>query len=126
MTSKFLRCITFLFAIAFVFAPATARAQDQDVYVDSLVNGWESWGWATLNYANTSPVHAGTRSVSVSATGWQAMYLHHAAFSTSAFQYLSFWLHGGSQGGQRMQVQALRNGVAQTPFAIGPLPANTW
>src|SRR5687768_13760093 len=99
MTSKFLRYVVFAFCAAFAFASAIARAQDQDVYVDSLVNGWESWGWASLDYANTSPVHGGTRSVSVSATAWQAIYLHHAAFSTNGFQYLTFWIHGGSQGG---------------------------
>jgi hypothetical protein len=126
MMSKFLRCVLFTLGVAVVFAPATARAQDQDVYVDSLVNGWESWGWATLNYANTSPVHGGTGSISVAATAWQAIYLHHASFATNGFQYLSFWIHGGGQGGQRMQVQALLNGSAQTAVPIGPLPANTW
>lgn len=113
-----------LFACLFAGLSA-ARAQDQEVYTDSLLNGWESWGWATLNYSNTNPVHGGARSISVVADGWEAIYLHHAAFSTSGFTHLSFWIHGGS-GSQRLQLQALRNGVAQAAYAFGPLPANTW
>jgi len=126
MTSKFVRCVVLAFGIGWGLAAATARAQDQEAYVDSLVNGWESYGWASLNYANASPVHGGARSVSVTATAWQAIYLHHAAFSTNGLQYLSFWIHGGTQGGQRLQVQALLNGVAQAAVPIGPLPANSW
>ena len=35
------------------------------IYDDALENGWENWGWATLNYTNTSPVHSGSDSISV-------------------------------------------------------------
>lgn len=39
---------------------------------------------------------------------------------------LVFSIHGGSAGGQLLQVQALLNGTAQTAVALAPLPANTW
>lgn len=107
-------------------APATGRAQDQDIYSDQLVNGWESWGWASLDYANASPVHGGSRSIRVTTDGWEAIYLHHAAFATHDYQYLSFWIHGGADGGQRFQVQAHLGGSAQPGVSIGPLPANAW
>ena len=29
----------------------------------ALQNGWGNYGWATLNYANTSPVHSGANSI---------------------------------------------------------------
>jgi alpha-L-arabinofuranosidase len=106
--------------------PTLAPAQDQDVYTDSIQNGWESWGWASLNYANSTPVHSGTKSVSISATAWQAMYLHHAAFDTSSYTKLRFWIHGGTQGGQRLQVQALLSGTAQQAVALPALTANAW
>jgi len=52
---------------AFLCASAifSARA-DQLIYTDSLQNGWVNWSWATVSFTNTSPVHAGADSISVS------------------------------------------------------------
>lgn len=115
-------------ALTLCCAPA-ARAQwggDQEVYTDALQNGWQSYGWATLDYANSSPVRSGGASISVSANAWEALYLHHDAQDTSSFTDLVFWIHGGAAGGQRLQVQGLLNGTAQTAVAVGPLAANAW
>ena len=102
-----------------------AQAQTgQSIYTDSLQNGWENWSWATVNLSNANPVHAGSTSISVNSGAWQAFYLHHAAFSTSGYTNLSFWIHGGTFGGQRLQVQALVNGTAQTAYVLPPLAAN--
>jgi len=38
---------------------------DQQIYTDSLQNGWQNWGWATLNYSNSNPVHSGGNSIAV-------------------------------------------------------------
>lgn len=105
---------------------AKSAFADQAIYTDSLLNGWENWSWATVNLAATSPVHAGSRSIAVNAAAWQALYLHHAAFDSSNYTHLSFWIHGGSTGGQRLLVQAQLNGTAQTAVALAPLTANTW
>ena len=94
-----------LIVSAAALAPC-ARAQgagDQAVYADALQNGWQNYGWATLNYANPSPVHGGSASISVNATAYQALYLHHDAQDTSGFTNLVFWIHGGASGGQRLQ-----------------------
>src|SRR5262249_38318133 len=105
----------------------SARAQsDQQIYTDSLVNGWQNWSWAVVNLNATSPVHSGTRSASVTADAWEAIYLHHDAFDSSSYSDLVFWIHGGSIGGQLLQVQAELNGTAQTAVQLAPLPANTW
>src|SRR5258706_16231165 len=106
-------------------APVFAQA-DQTIYTDALVSGWQNYGWATLNYNNASPVHSGTKSISVSATAWQAIYLHHDEFDTNGYTSLTFWIHGGSTGGQLLQVQALLNGVAQPAVSLPALPANSW
>jgi len=98
---------------------------DQPIFTDALAGGWQNWSWATVNLAAATPVHSGTASISVSGTAWQAVYLHHDAFSTTGYTDLSFWVNGGS-GGQRFQVQAERNGVAQAAVNVGPLTANTW
>jgi hypothetical protein len=99
---------------------------DQALYTDSLVNGWQNWSWATVNLANTSPVHSGNASASVNAAAWQAFYLHHDGFDSGGFTDLVFWIHGGTTGGQLLQVQGLLSGTPQTAVALGPLPANTW
>src|SRR5437867_8643655 len=115
-----------VFACALALAPSALAQRDQPVYSDSLLNGWQNWSWATVNLANGSPVHSGALSAGVTADAWEAIYLHHDAFDTSSYTDLTFWIHGGSSGGQLLQVQALLNGSAQTAVALAPLPANTW
>ena len=104
---------------------SSVNAQNQAIYADSLSNGWENWSWATVNLNNSNPVHGGAASVSVSAAAWQAFYLHHAAFSTSGYTHLSFWIHGGASGGQLLQVNAMSGGNPQTAVNLSPL-ANSW
>jgi hypothetical protein len=99
---------------------------DQAIYTDSLQNGWQDYGWATLNYNNASPVHSGSKSISVSSTNWQALFLHHTTQNGSAFGNLTFWINGGNSGGQSVQVQATRTGAAQTAVVLAPLPVNSW
>ena len=104
----------------------TAKA-DQALYDDALENGWQNWSWATVNLANTSPVHSGLHSISVLTTNYQALYFHNTAFDPSAFTNLTFWINGGSTGGQLLQVQAVLNGSAvASGILLAPLTANTW
>jgi len=118
-------CLWLLISV-FALAPSALAQADQAIYTDSLISGWQNWSWATVNLDNTSPVHSGTRSASVNADAWEAIYLHHDAFDTSGYSDLVFWIHGGPTGGQLLQVQALLNGSAQTAVTLAPLPANTW
>jgi hypothetical protein len=106
----------------------TARA-DQIIYDDALENGWANWSWATVNLANTSPVHSSPYSISVTASNtpgnWQALYLDVTAMNTTGITNLTFWINGGT-GGQAVQVQGILGSTAQTPVQIGPLPTNSW
>src|ERR1039458_10031787 len=114
-----------LLALACLFQ-ITARA-DQIIYDDALQTGWQNWGWATLNYNNTSPVHSGSASVSVTiATGTQAIYIAHTAFDSSPYTNLVFWINGGPTGGQQLKVQGHANGLAQASTNLPPLMTNTW
>src|SRR4030095_15606549 len=89
-----------LLGCVLALVPVAFAQSDQQIYTDTLVTGWQSGSWATVNLANASPVHSGTRSVSVTADAWEAIYLHHDAFDTSGYTDLVFWIHGGSTGGQ--------------------------
>jgi len=108
----------------------SANAQDLAIYDDALQNGWQDYGWATINYANTSPVHGGGKSISVSDPGssYQALFLHHAAFDPSLYQSLSFWIYPTTAGTNEMQVQATLNGNPQTAVELSFTPAqvNHW
>jgi hypothetical protein len=112
-------------SLALMTALSFVAKADQIVYDDALENGWQNYGWATLNYANTSPVHSGADSISVSSSGNQALYLHHTAMSGTLFTNLTFWINGGS-GGQSVQVQATINGTAQAAVVLAALPTNSW
>jgi hypothetical protein len=107
----------------------TASA-DQIIYDDALENGWQNWSWATVNLANTSPVHSGSDSISVTANNtpsdWQALYLSVSAMNTSGFTNLTFWIDGGASGGQQVLAQGILGSAAQPAVQIGPLPANSW
>ncbi len=121
-------------AALLVWAAAGALAQAPlPVYTDSLVNGFQDWGWATRNYANTSPVHSGSKSVAVTFTsGWQGLQIYHPDLNSGLYTSLSLWLSGGTNGGQRLQVYGLlhlgtTNNFGQGQyFSLGTLPTNAW
>lgn len=97
-----------------------AGAQDLVVYDDALENGWQDYSWATVSYTNTSPVHSGSKSISVKDPGttYEALYLHHTAFNPSAYQSLSFWIYPTASGTNALQVQATLNGNPQTAVSL--------
>ena len=110
----------------------TARA-DQIIYDDALENGWANWGWTALNYANTSPVHSGNDSISVTITnGWQGIQIWHSDMDSTPYTNINFWLNGGSSGGQKLQVIGLldaggsQNQWQSATYQLAPLTASTW
>lgn len=105
-----------------------AALADLAIYTDALQNNWANWSWgATVNLANTSPVHSGSRSISVTITGGgQALYLEHTAFNPSPCGSLTFWLNGGPSGGQKLDVVGHAGGAAQASVSLPPLPTNAW
>ena len=111
-------------------ALVTLRAQDQIIYDNALENGWQSYGWATLNFANTSPTHGAGTSISVvdPTTQYQALYLHHDAFDNSSYQSLVMWIYPTRSGTNQLAVQATLNGTAQSAYFVSftAAQANTW
>ena len=116
-------------------APAAFAQSNLAIYSDALGSGWQSWSWnSTLNFSTTAPVHGGADSLSVSYTaGYAGLYLSFpAAINTAGYGSLTFWINGGTSGGQNLQVKAavaqtLNNGVALNSYiAGGSIAANAW
>ena len=108
-------------------APPTPVASTV-VYNDALRNGWGDWSWdpITVNLANTSPVHAGTKSIVVSYTGgWSGLQFgRNTALTLGSYDTLRFWIHGGTAGGQIVQVQ-VGDGSTTLTKAVRPT-AGAW
>ncbi len=112
--------------------PWSRVAAAQIVYDDALENGWQNWGWATLDYTNTSPVHSGSDSISVTiSTAWAGLQIYHPDMDDSPYGSISFWINGGASGGQVLQVYGLldANGAVnqgQSLYYPLTLATNTW
>ncbi len=122
------RVARILLAAGLAWCAPDARAQTtQVVYADSLQNGWQNWSWATVDLASTQRVQAGTRAVAVSAVNWQAFYLESSApIDPTVFTGVTFWINGGTAGGQIVQVQGTISSSGQTPVTLAPLPTDAW
>ena len=106
---------------------STHRAQaDQLIYTDSLQNDWQNWSWAAVNFNHTTTKHSGTSAISVVADAWEALSLWHSPQNASAYTNFSFWIHGGSTGGQQLQVYAEKDGTGLPAVAIPAPSAGTW
>jgi alpha-L-arabinofuranosidase len=99
------------------------------IYSDSLASGWSDQSYnTTRNFANTSPVHSGTHSISATITAaYGGIQLSHSPFTNSAYGFLSFWLNGGSSGGQQLQVYGiLGSSVQPGRYYLAAPPVNAW
>lgn len=119
---------------------APTGGESLTVYDDALQNGFEDWSYGGgSDFANTTPVHGGTNSISLAGNNFNAISMTHAsgALSTATYPLLHFWIHGGASGGQALTL-ILQNDcaigtctpVAQSSlnaFIAGGAPgANTW
>ena len=101
------------------------------LYNGSLASAWNADGsWnATVNLANPSPVHGSANSIAVTySAAWGGLYMQTATpVNVLDVRTVSFWIHGGAAGGQKIEVW-LRDGsnVASPHVAISPPSANTW
>lgn len=108
---------------------------DYIIYDDALENGYQDWGWADHDYANTTPVHAGTNSIRVTyGNNWEGLWMVNpgAGVNTSGYTALRFAIHGGTAGGQSIEVKAgagqdyPTNVVQLSTYLSGGPVANAW
>lgn len=100
--------------------PVSMHSLTENIYIDSLSAGWADWSWGAVNLSASSPVHGGSHSISVQLAAWQGLYLHNAGVNTLGFTHLRFFIHGGTSGGQQMNVYLVVevNGNSQNGPAI--------
>lgn len=107
-------------------APEGVALANLPIFTDEPVNGFgTNWSWAAVSLSS-SLVHSGAYSLSVSDAGNQALIFMRTEFNTSPYTSLSFWVNGGSAGGQLLNVAGLLDYANEMTYQIGPLPANTW
>lgn len=114
----------FLTAMSFRLAAQT----NQVIYADSLQNGWANWSWdATINLAGSGVVHGGSQAISITITkAWGALYLEHSDLNGNLYSNLTFWINGGSAGGQQVRVVGIAGGQTLGSVNLNPLPTNSW
>jgi hypothetical protein len=90
-------------------APAEFTApKEMPVYDTALAPGWQNWSWAKAELS--IELQGSTRRpIKVEAGPWQALYLHHEAFSTTGFKKLSLLIQGSAPEGQ-VRIFALTDG----------------
>jgi hypothetical protein len=116
--------------LAWVGTPGPARAQASlQIYSDHLVNGFQDWGWnSSRNFAATNPVYSGSYSLAIAITNaWGGMsFAQPSGFNTAPYTNISFWINGGTTGGQRLQVYATTNYSTVVLYLLPVLASNTW
>jgi len=109
--------------------PAPALDHGMALYDDRFAEGWDNWSWASVDGANIAPSNSGTSSVAVRSGPFTALAFHHAAMDTTTFASLTFWVNVGPQGGQVVNLRALRSGnlTAQSfTLPTAPDPQQPW
>ena len=79
------------------------------IYGTALGDGWSNWSWGktTLSLELNGSVR---RPIKAEPKGWEAIYLHHAPFSTAPYRSLRFLIQGAPPGGQAIAVIAIVGG----------------
>ncbi|MGA2176462.1 MAG: alpha-L-arabinofuranosidase [Verrucomicrobiota bacterium] len=106
--------------------PAFA-SDDMLIYSDRFNNGWgDNWSWMP-RYPTNNPVYAGSNSMACVPSGtWQAWWLKSdTSVDTTIYTNVSFWLDGGTTGGQTVLVSGETNGTG-LPRIWVTAPTNQW
>lgn len=130
--SRMFRCSFVLVFLLFIAGNVRAQ-EDQEIYTDGLGPGWMDWSWCSRDLSSTDTTHSGTHSAKITYTaGYQGFYLRHAAFDTSGYTNLVFWINGGNGSNHSAIVAAPVDGqsvpgvLVNAYVAGGSIASNTW
>jgi hypothetical protein len=84
-------------SVAFAQTPDTATS-GMTIYDTALAAGWQNWSWAKAELSVELNGSA-RKPIKVEAGPWQALYLHHDAFSTAGLRKLTLLVQGSAPDG---------------------------
>jgi alpha-L-arabinofuranosidase len=118
----------FLLPLLLAVRGTAFAAVDQTLYDEALAPGWQNWSWAVVDTTNTANAHTGAVSIAVTPTPFSALYLRSAdaPLDTNGYLNFTFWVHGGTTGGQAIQVIAVVNDAPQPAVRVASPTAGSW
>jgi hypothetical protein len=112
---------------------ADALSASNVIYDDTLQNGWRDLSSSAHVLAQGAVVHSGTAAYQATPTAWsQVLFYNGTPVSLSGFASLEFWINGGAQGGQQVDVILSNDSAVLATKALtslvpgGVVPANAW
>jgi hypothetical protein len=119
--------LTVSLVILLIHLPRIVTSADLTVYDDGLASGWTDWSWgSTIDIANGSPIHGGSKSIAVTFnSGWAGFSIHNGTpLDMNGIGWeLHFWIFSGINGSQHIQVYVNGAGCGAIPVAT---VANNW
>ena len=117
-----------LLPLLFALRTTAFAATDLTIYDESLASGWQNWSWATVDTASVANANTGAVSIAVTAPAWSALYLRSAdaPLDTNGYLNFTFYVHGGTTGGQTIQVVAVIGETPQPGVRVASPAAGTW
>jgi alpha-L-arabinofuranosidase len=118
----------FLLPLLLGWQGAVSAQTDLTIYDEGLAPGWQNWSWAAVDFASTANAYTGNVSIAVTPSAWSALYLRSAdaPLDTRGYQNFTFWIHGGTTGGQTIQVVAVVNDTPGPGVRITSPTAGAW
>ncbi|MBC8101304.1 MAG: hypothetical protein H7Z41_01775 [Cytophagales bacterium] len=111
-------------------ASSSGPIRGHSIYRDGVENGWETQGWTWAKevvFDDSTLVRSGSKAIKVQYQAYDGVKFHHAPLNTTSFNRISFYINGGTRGGQRIAVGAAcseKNVADGVRFAA--LPAGKW
>ncbi|MFN8492019.1 MAG: cellulose binding domain-containing protein [Caldilineaceae bacterium] len=135
-TAKFGMSLVLLFSF---IAPLTllsatpqalhAQSTNLVVYADALAANWQDWSWsASVNFANSTPVHSGAKSLAATyGQAWAGLSLRAPSpLNGTLYNAITFWVYGSGATAQlQFSIQQSDSGGASNQIAVNA-PAGVW
>ncbi|MBL8328181.1 MAG: glycoside hydrolase family 9 protein [Rubrivivax sp.] len=119
-----------LLARSMASATATGATPQVGMYADSLAAGWQDWSWnAQRNFANTSPVRSGARSIRADIGPWGGLSLWRSAgpLALTDASVIRFWVYNDAATSTVLRVLAHPDdGPEPTLNAQFSVPSRVW
>lgn len=77
------------------------------VYDDELKNAWSNWSWAKVELSFQVRE---AKPIMVEGEPWSALAFDHEPLSIEPYSKLSFFINGGTQGGQTLVIKLIVDG----------------